>query len=155
MKKINLGLNFNEIIDRIEKEMSIQGLKPSQWAAKVGVKINLISNIHGKTRQIPSLEYIIAVARATKKPVEYYLYGENINNEKDGVIDAGPIGELISKTKAILESETDYAESLGTNIKTSYKALELEKRTSTLEDTCQQLAKKVNDLETASNKDSQ
>jgi FtsZ-binding cell division protein ZapB len=83
MKKINLKLNFKEIVSRIDNEIKYQELKPAEWAAKVGVTTNIVSNIHGKTGQNPSLEYIIAVSRATGKSIEYYLYGNDLYKNTD------------------------------------------------------------------------
>lgn len=146
MKKIDIGLDFSGILQRIEKEMEIQGIKPAEWGGKIGIRQNIVTNIHGKTKQKPSLEYIIAVARATKKPVEYYLYGENYhttNMEKNSGFDEKHIEEMLSMTSTVLESETVYSESLAANIKSSFKALELEKRTSTLEEKYDQLTKKL------------
>jgi len=74
MKKFYLNLNFDVIRERIELDKT--PYKPGVWAKMVGVSANVVSNIHGKTRQNPSLEYIIAVALATGKPVDYYLWGE-------------------------------------------------------------------------------
>jgi DNA-binding XRE family transcriptional regulator len=75
MKKIELGLNFSEIRKRIEIDMS--QFKAGVWAKKIGVKTNSISNIHGKKGKAnPSLEYVVAVARITGKPIEWYLDGD-------------------------------------------------------------------------------
>ncbi len=80
MSKIDLKLNFDEIIERIEQEKQI--FKPSEWAEKLGVSRNIVTNIHGTTRQKPSLEYIIAVSRAVNKPAEYFLWGKKERNGK-------------------------------------------------------------------------
>jgi len=146
MKKYNLKLNYPDIIARIENEREFQELKPGKWADKVGVTINVVSNIHGKTKQKPSLEYIIAVSRATQKPVEYFLYGEDINKNRNEVNEKGPIGDLLSMTKEILVSNTDYATSLSANIKSFHKSVTLEKNKYTLEDECKELKKEVKDL---------
>ena len=77
MKKINVDINFKEVIHRIEKEM--EGYSRTAWAEKVGVKINVVSNIHGaNARQNPSLNYILAVSVATRKPMDYFLWGRVI-----------------------------------------------------------------------------
>lgn len=77
-KFIDLSLNYDEIRTRIEMDMC--PYKKIDWAKKVGVSQSLISNVHknrGKSSDkiSPSLEYIVAVARFTGKPVEWYLYG--------------------------------------------------------------------------------
>jgi hypothetical protein len=118
MSKIDLDLNFAEIRRRIEEEKG--QTKPLVWATKVGVKKNVVTNVHGKTQQKPSLEYIVAVARATFKPIEWYLYGSPASNLR--VMDRGPeyridrhqcalcdgmsdeIKELCKKVKGIVES---------------------------------------------------
>ena len=73
MKKIDLQLNFDAIRERIELEKKC--FKPGAWAEMVGVSVNVVSNVHGKTKQNPSLEYIIAVAKVTGKSVDYFLWG--------------------------------------------------------------------------------
>nr|WP_319495135.1 hypothetical protein [uncultured Desulfobacter sp.] len=80
MKKINVSLNFDEIRARIEEFK--KDIKPGIWANKLGVSINVVSNIHGKTKQKPSLEYIIAVSQITGKSVDYFLWGEQIGNNE-------------------------------------------------------------------------
>ena len=75
MKKINLNLNPNEIRNRIELDKDQYG--SSEWAQKLGVSPNVVSNIHGKSKNHdPSLQYVVAVARFTGKPIEWYLYGQ-------------------------------------------------------------------------------
>ena len=83
MKTINNNIDFKEVTRRIEKEM--EGYSPSAWAEKIGVKINVVSNVHGSSaRQKPSLNYIIAVSVATRKPVDYFLWGNNTFLERIG-----------------------------------------------------------------------
>ena len=61
MKNACVDIDFNEVLQRIEKEM--EGYSRTEWANKVGVKINVVSNIHGaNARQKPSLNYILAVS---------------------------------------------------------------------------------------------
>lgn len=67
-------IDYDSVRIRIEQEM--EPYKPSQWAEKVGVAKNVVSNIHGTTRQNPSFQYIISVSRATGKPVDYFLFGD-------------------------------------------------------------------------------
>jgi hypothetical protein len=75
VKKIDLGLNFDEIRKRIE--IDIGQLKPGKWAEIIGLSPQNISNVHGEARKNqPSLQYIIAVAKYTGKPIEWYLYGD-------------------------------------------------------------------------------
>ena len=80
MKKINVSLKFDEIRERIEEFK--KDIKPGVWADKLGVSINVVSNIHGKTKQKPSLEYIIAVSQVTGKSVDYFLWGKKIGNNE-------------------------------------------------------------------------
>lgn len=74
MSKINLKLDFEAIRERIEKDKSLY--KPSIWADRVGVSRNIVTNVHGAIKQQPSLEYIVAVSKATEKSVDYYLWGK-------------------------------------------------------------------------------
>jgi transcriptional regulator with XRE-family HTH domain len=80
MKKINVSLNFDAIRERIEEYK--KDIRPGVWADRLGVSVNVVSNIHGKTRQKPSLEYIIAVSQITGKSVDYFLWGKEIGNDK-------------------------------------------------------------------------
>ncbi len=74
MKKYHVDINFKDVLRRIEKEMD--GYSRTEWANKVGVKINVVSNIHSaKASQNPSLNYILAVSVATGKPMDYFLWG--------------------------------------------------------------------------------
>jgi transcriptional regulator with XRE-family HTH domain len=74
MKIIELNLNFDEIRKRIELDKA--HYKVGKWAEFTGMSISSISNIHGKKGRVkPSIEYVIAVAKFTGKPIEWYLYG--------------------------------------------------------------------------------
>jgi len=69
------ALNFDEIRERIE--LDIGDTKPGKWANKLGCSKSLVSNVHGESkRQNPPLPYVIAVAKFTGKPIEWYLYGD-------------------------------------------------------------------------------
>jgi hypothetical protein len=82
MKKLDLHLNFAEIKKRIEADKAQYGV--GEWAKLVGTSIATISNIHGKKAKInPSIEYIVAVSRVTRKPVEWYLYGKPSESQPD------------------------------------------------------------------------
>lgn len=72
---MDLQLNFEDIRKRIEIEKEAH--KQGSWAKFVGVPSNIVSNIHGKIQQNPSFPYIISVALATGKSVDYYLWGED------------------------------------------------------------------------------
>jgi hypothetical protein len=79
MKKNQVPIDFEAVTRRIEKEM--KGYKRSVWAEKVGVTINVVSNIHGaSSKQDPPLKYILAVSVATGKPMDYYLWGREPSN---------------------------------------------------------------------------
>ncbi len=75
MCSMDLQLNFEDIRRRIETERN--AYKHGSWAKFVGVPSNIVSNIHGKVQQKPSFPYIISVARATGKSVDYYLWGDD------------------------------------------------------------------------------
>lgn len=76
MKINEIPIDYVAVTRRIEKEM--EGYKRSAWAEKVGVTINVVSNIHGASaKQNPSLKYILAVSLATGKPMDYYLWGQD------------------------------------------------------------------------------
>lgn len=118
MKKIDLNLDYGAIRKRIEKKKD--RLKPSEWAEKIGVARNVVSNIHGKTNQPPSLEYIIAVSRATGKAIEYFLWGLESYLCEDIEI----VG-LLEATKQILKSGNQMAsDALRRNIEYFSQAVE-------------------------------
>ena len=82
MKKNGIHLDFEAITRRIEKEM--KGYRRTAWAEKLGVTINVVSNIHGaSSTQNPSLKYILGVSVATGKPMDYYLWGEEPSTFSD------------------------------------------------------------------------
>lgn len=101
MSKIDLQLNFDEIIKRIELDKD--PYKPSEWADKVGVAKNIISNVHGKIKQKPSLEYIVAVSKATGKPVDYYLWGKEFNKPQSIENDSDNLTKLIIEHQDLLK----------------------------------------------------
>jgi hypothetical protein len=118
MKKIDLQLEFNRIRERIEIDKSNH--KPGKWAEPIGVSKTLVSNIHGRSkRQNPSLPYVFAVSMFTGKPIEWYLYGGELESktvaETQQSYGAGQgafgqewseeIKELCKKVKDIVESE--------------------------------------------------
>ncbi len=62
----------------------MEGYSRTAWAEKIGVKINVVSNIHSaRARQNPSLNYILAVSLATRKPMDYFLWGRTFNKPSD------------------------------------------------------------------------
>ena len=82
--KIDLDFDFGEIRERIERDFRGK-YNQVEWANNVKVTQGLVSNVHKKDknkRSNPSLEYVIAVARFTGKPVEWYLYGTPAEQEK-------------------------------------------------------------------------
>jgi len=86
---MNLELNFEDIRKRIEIDKD--AYKQGSWAKFVGVQPNIVSNIHGKIQQNPSFPYIISVAIATGKSVDYYLWGyhpekKNTHGRPDNII---------------------------------------------------------------------
>ena len=80
---MNLKLDFDAIRKRIEIDKN--AYKQGSWAKFVGVQPNIVSNIHGKIQQNPSFPYIISVAIATGKSVDYYLWGKEKNIDKQGL----------------------------------------------------------------------
>ena len=111
MKIIDLNLNYADIRDRIEIDKA--QFKISQWAELTGTSRNVISNIHGKSgKHNPSLQYIIAVSRATGKSVEWYLYGQK--DLKNTVCPtcgnwSEDVKEACRKLREIMESGDDLA----------------------------------------------
>ncbi len=79
-------LDFNDIRVRIFNEMIELSTpySPTAWGKLIGMTMGVVNNIHGKTKQRPSFPYIINVSKVTKKPVEYFLWGEEGVSEKTG-----------------------------------------------------------------------
>lgn len=98
-----MHLNFNEIRKRIEIDNA--NYRSKDWAGLIGVSVSLVSNIHGKSKkQNPPLPYIIAVARAMKRPVEWYLYGEMPPGPEASVPEDPQVRDAISQLKEIFAS---------------------------------------------------
>lgn len=131
MNKIELSLNYAEILQRIEADMT--KYKPLQWAKSLGIGINVVSNYHGKSaKRNPSLEYVIAVAKFTGKPIEWYLYGTSQEektqpptekSESAGIELSEQFIEVHKKVEDILVSGTNYADVLQQNIEVFHKAV--------------------------------
>ncbi len=92
-EKIWFKFRFDAIRERIEVDKNLY--KPGVWAEMVGVSVNVVSNIHGKSKRNPSLEYIVAVSLATGKSVDHYLWGKKEKEErledKDTKADSAPL----------------------------------------------------------------
>lgn len=108
-KVLNLGLDFDEIRKRIDADKGRTG--NNQWAEHIKVSQSLISQIHpqkkGNVPKMPSLEYVIAVSRATGRPVEWYLYGNAERTNPEAAFMCGwtpEIQEACRTVKKILES---------------------------------------------------
>jgi len=78
---MNKQLDFDAIKIRIEEFKD--RFRPSEWARMVGVSANVVSNIHGKTGQKPSMEYIVYVSMATGKSIDYFLLGREPESNKN------------------------------------------------------------------------
>lgn len=76
------------------------------------------------------------------------MAGETVYNKDSpaGPPKGDPLRELLEMTAEILASHTDYAASLAANIRSFHKSVELEKRTSSLEQKCDELIEEVMDL---------
>ncbi len=105
MSKINLELDFAAILKRIDQAK--KGLKPGIWADMLGVSRNIVANVHGKIQQKPSLEYIVAVSKATGTSVDYYLWGKNSVKSQSANLttDYQPQNGLSNITKVIIEHQ--------------------------------------------------
>ena len=77
MPKLDVQLDFDAIRNRIEIFKRIHST--SFWAELVNVNVDVVVKIHGKEQQKPSLEYVVAVALATGKSVDYFLWGHDRN----------------------------------------------------------------------------
>ena len=74
-------LDFDAVKVRIEEFKN--RFRPSEWAKMIGVSANVVSNIHGKTGQKPSMEYITYVSMATGKSIDYFLLGREPEPESN------------------------------------------------------------------------
>lgn len=154
MIKINLGLDFNKIKNRIEIDKAQYGV--GEWAKLVGLSIASISNIHGKKGKVkPSPEYIIAVARVTGKPIEWYLYGTK-PGEQPSERHCKFCGDMSDEIKNICKQVKDIIEAnhpiitpaLRLKIDTLIAALEYSRRIKKEnEDKVEKLERKVKRLE--------
>ena len=83
MKQIDLKLNLEEIVERIETLMPRKKsgeLACGTWADKIGVSPQIVSNVHSKTHEkriLPSTNYILAAALANPDiDIRWLLTGE-------------------------------------------------------------------------------
>lgn len=117
MKKIDLQLNFSAIRQRIENQK--MHYKPGVWADMVGVSKSVVSNVHGTTKQNPSLEYIIAVSRATGRSVDHYLWGDpsEQNNRKDSEPPDSATQKIITDHQNLIKKFEDPVQGIDVNQK--------------------------------------
>ena len=104
--------DFDEIRNRIFKEMLILtgDYSPTKWGEIVCMSMGSVNNIHSETKQNPSLRYIIEVAMATKKPIGYFMWGENSNRLE--LIADKEDQEYLKKTCSVFKSKTKTSASL-------------------------------------------
>jgi len=114
--------------------------KPAEWAKKLGISKNIVTNVHGAIRQKPSLEYIVAVSKAVGKSVEYLLWGDITKNDK--IADPPEITDLLEGARRVLTSGNPVAFSaLERNIRYFDQAVEAERQLKAIkEDSKQQFA---------------
>lgn len=68
-------IDYSVVKLRIQNEMKGMGMR--EWAERLGISPTAVSNVHGKKgRQRPSFNYMLRVSLITKKPVEYFLWGD-------------------------------------------------------------------------------
>lgn len=100
-----MDLDFDGIKKRIETEK--KKCKGS-WASFVGVSPNIVSNIHGKMAQKPSLNYIANVSRATGKSVDYFLWGDLDNKNFNNIfsfVDCSRAERILANLAAIEQTD--------------------------------------------------
>jgi len=125
MKKIDLKLDFDAIRERIENDF--RGLSPAEMARKIKVRANVAGNVHGKKKQNPSIEYVIAVSLYTGRTIEYYLWGKEKAAQLCGITgakclffgdDLQPDNRVITaakKLKEVFDSGNDGAINIAEN----------------------------------------
>jgi len=131
-KKIHLSFDYNGIKKRIEIDKDNYSVK--KWADFIGLSSASKAN--------PSLEYIIAVAKFTGKPIEWYLYGHSVkeystdfkteSSPKDHPSGLEPcpvncdenLRRLCAEVKKVIGSPWSYAGSLEQNIHSFHEAVE-------------------------------
>lgn len=152
MSKIDLGLDFQAIMARINKEKD--KCERGEWRKKINVSSKIITNVHGKVEQKPSIEYIIAVARGTGRPIEYYLWGDEENQNEIRLSMGGKsldknknISDLLESARRVLNSGHPMAvEALERNIKYFAHAIEIEDRLSVAETSIKEMRKEFDNL---------
>jgi len=139
-------LNENSLGGRLRLFREMNNHKLIPFAKLLGISHGSLSNIeNNKTK--PSADPLGALIHKTNINIYWLFTGEGNpfidRSISKKVIEEVPISEMLSMTNTVLESETVYSETLAANIKSSFKALELERRTSTLEEKYDQLTKKL------------
>lgn len=158
MSKIKLDLDYAEIRKRIE--LAKADMKPSLWAKNLTISKNIVTNIHGETKQNPSIEYIVLVANFTGKPIEWYLYGKPAQQNDISLVQDEPTKQYGNDTpgflcgckketieackdvKEIFESDNDeVADALSANIKVFKHTVKQDKRITKLENKIKYMVK--------------
>jgi len=141
MNSGKLKLDFEAIRNRIDKEK--QKYKPVEWAKKVGVSKNTVANIHGSTKQNPSLKYIISVSLATGKSTDYFLWG-HVSQKKENLEKDPIVVELLEAARRVLKSGNQVAiDALERNIRYFDHAVRVESRLHHMEDRQEVLEKEL------------
>lgn len=133
-------------IKQLRKEKS---LSQKAFADLLSTSSGYISEVEsGKT--MPGGNFFISLKRALDVDINWLLTGEGekyikeregsaqagspIYNKVGNALDDDPaIAELMEMTRAVLKSDTDYSDSLATNVRSFFRALKTDKRLSDIE----------------------
>jgi len=139
-KKYPVGL-------RIAKIESDSGLDRAVFAGKLGFSAAYLTQLITGVKTNPSDRFFLAVETMFDVNLDWLKNGAGKPYHDNYPIKQGPLPDLLDMTEEILTSGTDYAESLAANIRSFHRSIKLESRTAVLEDKCDALIKKVENLE--------
>ncbi len=123
---------------RLWQAVKEKGYNNKTFAQLVDISENAASNYLKKGR-LPEADILVRISKLLDLSIDWLLTGEeDLIHEDIELIkrEIDPeIAELLSMTKHILDSKTDYSASLAANIRSFHRSVELEERILKLENT--------------------
>jgi transcriptional regulator with XRE-family HTH domain len=114
---------------------SVSGGNAKEFAEKSGIPV---STFHEYMRgRDPSAEHMIRISGFCDVDLHWFITGEGSVARRNGAQatqNGADLSALIGMTAEILQSGTDYAESLAANIRSFHKSVEMERQLAALED---------------------
>lgn len=158
-KKLIIDKNICKNIKELRK---ITGLNGTNFANNIGITQGYLSDIEN-CKQAPSKTLLLAISFIYNTSIEWLKTGRGemflkagngdpkisekvaiYNKVGERMDDDSEIDLLLSMTKEVLKSKTDYAASLTANIYSFFRSIKLEKRISKVEIELSAIKEKIN-----------